>query len=116
MHRGSGLGEELRVESLRTSGMRFWDQVPAVVLFLGCAFGQNPDAPPASVLPLPSTSAMPVSRAADLTPDASGAVPKEQIRELLRRAEEKDLETISGSAITPTSSVWRSTNSMVMAR
>ncbi len=28
----------------------------------------------------------------DLKPDASGAVPPEQIRELLRRAEERDLE------------------------
>jgi hypothetical protein len=33
-----------------------------------------------------------VSRPVDLKPDASGAVPPEQIRELLRRAEEKDIE------------------------
>ncbi len=72
--------------------MRFWDQVPAVVLLLSCAFGQNPDAPPASASPLPSTSAMPVSRPVDLKPDATGNVAPAQIRELLRRAEEKDLE------------------------
>jgi hypothetical protein len=35
---------------------------------------------------------MAVSPPIDLRPDASGAVPAEQIRELLRRAEEKDLE------------------------
>ncbi|HYW39727.1 MAG TPA: hypothetical protein VE957_16570 [Terriglobales bacterium] len=35
---------------------------------------------------------MPVSRPVDLTPDATGAVPPEQIRELLLRAEQKDLE------------------------
>jgi hypothetical protein len=34
---------------------------------------------------------MPVSRPVDLTPDAAGTVPPEQIRELLRRAEEKDI-------------------------
>ena len=34
----------------------------------------------------------PVSPPIDLTPNANGAVPPEQIRELLRRAEEKDLE------------------------
>jgi hypothetical protein len=34
---------------------------------------------------------MPASRPVDLTPDASGTVPPEQIRELLRRAEEKDI-------------------------
>jgi hypothetical protein len=37
-------------------------------------------------------TAAPVSPPIDLTPDANGAVPPEQIRELLRRAEEKDLE------------------------
>ncbi|HKM85759.1 MAG TPA: hypothetical protein VJW96_06090 [Terriglobales bacterium] len=33
-----------------------------------------------------------VSKPIDLKPDASGAVPAEQIRELLQRAEEKDIE------------------------
>ena len=35
---------------------------------------------------------MPVVRPVELTPDASGTVPQEQIRELLRRVAEKDLE------------------------
>ena len=35
---------------------------------------------------------MPVSRPLELAPDASGTVPPEQIRELLRRVAEKDLE------------------------
>jgi hypothetical protein len=37
-------------------------------------------------------TAAPVSPPVDLRPDANGTVPPEQIRELLRRAEEKDLE------------------------
>jgi len=40
----------------------------------------------------PTSATAPVSRPADLTPDASGAVPLEQIRTLLQLAEEKDLE------------------------
>jgi hypothetical protein len=67
----------------------------AAVLLAGCVFGQDSDS--ASTSPLTSTPATPVSRPndlkpVDLTPDATGAVPAEQIRELLRRAEEKDLE------------------------
>jgi hypothetical protein len=58
----------------------------AAVLLAGCVFGQASASTPTA------ESAMPVSRAVDLTPDATGAVPPEQIRELLRRAEEKDLE------------------------
>jgi len=95
--------------------MRFWDQVPAVVLLLSCAFGQNPDAPPASASPPPYTSAMPVSRSVDLKPDATGNVAPAQIRELLRRAEEKDLENDKRQRDTPTSSMWSGTNSTVMA-
>jgi hypothetical protein len=60
----------------------------SVALLAGCVFGQDS----ASRSPLPSTSAVPVSRPVDLTPDATGNVPPEQIRELLLRAEEKDLE------------------------
>src|ERR1039458_6230539 len=60
----------------------------SVVLLAGCALGQN--SAPIS-LP-PATPAVPVSKPIDLKPDASGAVPAEQIRELLRRAEENDLE------------------------
>jgi hypothetical protein len=92
LHRGIWLREELRLVSLRTSFMRFLDQVPALVLLLSCAFAQNPDSPPIPTSPPASTSAMPVSRLVELTPDASGTVPQEQIRELLRRVAEKDLE------------------------
>lgn len=59
----------------------------AAILWAGCAFAQNPD--PASTST--STAASTLSPL-DLTPDASGTVPPAQIRELLRRAEEKDLE------------------------
>jgi hypothetical protein len=57
---------------------------------LGGGLAQEAPAPaPAS----PVTTAEPiVVPALDLQPDASGAVPQEQIRELLRRVAEKDLE------------------------
>ncbi len=61
----------------------------AVVLLAGCLFGQDsvsspaPSTPPASAVALNSI---------DLKADASGVVPAAQIRELLQRAEEKDLE------------------------
>jgi len=68
----------------------------AMVLLAGCVLGQ------ASTSTLTATQATPVSspievkasdaRAIDLKPDAAGVVPPEQIRDLLRRAEEKDLE------------------------
>lgn len=58
------------------------------VLLAGCAFGQNSTA----ISPPRATPSAPVSKPIDLKPDASGAVPAEQIRDLLRRAEEKDLE------------------------
>ena len=68
----------------------------AMVLLAGCVFGQ------ASTSTLTATPATPLSRPSevkalganviDLRPDATGVVPPEQIRDLLRRAEEKDLE------------------------
>jgi len=83
----------------------------AIVLLAGCVFGQD------SASTLTATHAAPVSQPADvkandaratdvkptdvkptdvkpidLKPDATGVVPPEQIRDLLRRAEEKDLE------------------------
>jgi hypothetical protein len=77
------------VESFRTSVMRFCvSLIFAVVLLAGCVFGQDS----ASTSTLTASPAMPVSRPIDLKPDATGAVPSEQIRELLLRAEEKDLE------------------------
>ena len=51
-------------------------RVVVVLLLAACGLAQT-QAPPAPL---------------DLKPDATGAVPPEQIRELLRRAEEKDLE------------------------
>jgi hypothetical protein len=56
----------------------------AMFLVATCAFAQEQSAPAAAT----SAAAPPI----DLKPDASGAVPIEQIRELLRRAEEKDIE------------------------
>ncbi len=53
------------------------------------AFGQ---APLTSQSESATQTAAPVSPPVDLRPDANGAVHPEQIRELLRRAEEKDLE------------------------
>ena len=61
-----------------------------MVLLAGCARAQNPDltsSPSAT-----SQSSTPVSRPVELIPDASGAVPPEQIRALLRKAETNDLE------------------------
>jgi len=55
----------------------------------GCAFAQDS----ASASPVPSPSPTPtVLKPIDLTPDATGTVPADQIRELLRRAAEKDME------------------------
>jgi hypothetical protein len=63
-----------------------------VVLLAGFAFGQASSSASSSTSPLPSTSATAAPKPVDLKPDSTGAVPPEQIRELLRRAEEKDLE------------------------
>jgi hypothetical protein len=70
--------EEPDFLSFRMSSMDLCIQRMAALVFLlaacGLALTQNTPAP------------------LDLKPDATGAVPPEQIRELLRRAEEKDLE------------------------
>ena len=70
-----------------------------VVLLAGCLFGQNPASSPirstSGALVVTQDPAAPnaiVPKTNDLKPDASGVVPAEQIRELLQRAEEKDLE------------------------
>ena len=79
------------------SVMRFCAvRIFAMVLLAGCVFGQD------STSTRTATQATPVSRPTevkpievkdiDLKPDATGVVPPEQIRDLLRRAEEKDLE------------------------
>ena len=87
---------ELLVEWLRTSAVRFrvaliFPVVLSMVLLSAvCVFSQ--DSPSAAKSPVASRPAVLVSPPVDLKPDASGAVPPEQIRELLRRAEEKDIE------------------------
>lgn len=60
------------------------------VLLTGCAISQD-SAATAAATPTLST---PVSQPVDLKPDATGAVPAEQIRELLRRTEEKDIANV----------------------
>jgi hypothetical protein len=64
--------------------------IVAAALLAGCAFAQDS----ASASPVPSTSPPrpTVLKPIDLTPDATGTVPADQIRELLRRAAEKDME------------------------
>jgi hypothetical protein len=59
-----------------------------MVLLASYLFGQNAAPSP----PLPSTKAISAAPPIDFKPDATGSVPAEQIRELLRRSEEKDLE------------------------
>lgn len=78
---------------LRMSSMRICSCLAvACVVLTGYASGQDSNA--ASTAPPTSTAATPVSQTIDLNPDASGSVPPEQIRELLRRAEEKDIENV----------------------
>ena len=73
----------------------------AMVLLAGCVFAQastsTPTATPATPASRPievkATEVKPTDvKPIDLKPDATGVVPPEQIRDLLRRAEEKDLE------------------------
>jgi hypothetical protein len=73
--------------------MRFWLALAffcgiAEMIFCGCVVAQ--DAPSSS--PVHSAPFASNMEPVDLTPDASGAVPIEQMRELLRRAEEKDIQ------------------------
>ena len=85
---------ELRVGSLRISFMRFsFMHFSVLLIFVGVFISQQVFAQDAvSSSPASSSVTTPVLPAIDLTPDARGTVPTEQIRELLRRAEEKDLE------------------------
>jgi len=81
------------MERLRTSGVRFSVAlilICGVVLSAVSVFSQ--DSPSDSKPLVASRPAVLVLPPVDLKPDASGAVPPEQIRELLRRAEEKDIE------------------------
>ena len=96
MHRGIRLQMELLVEWLRTSDVRFCAAlilpVFLSVVLLSAVFVFGQDSPSDSKSPVASRPAPLASPPVDLKPDASGAVPPEQIRELLRRAEEKDIE------------------------
>lgn len=88
-----GRKRELRPLVLRTFDMRSWFALVfsfgiAVVLFCGRVTAQDAN----STSPVASTPAASNLKPVDLKPDASGAVPVEQIRELLRRAEEKDIQ------------------------
>ncbi len=93
MHSRTRLQLERLVAWLHTSVMRFCVAlilIFGVLLWTACVFSQ--DSPSDSKSPVASKPAVLVSPPVDLKPDASGAVPPEQIRELLRRAEEKDIE------------------------
>ncbi len=68
--------------------MRFFSL--AVILAATCAFAQDPKADLA--VPSVSGTVKPTSGPLELKPGASGTVPPDQIRELLRRSEENDLE------------------------
>jgi hypothetical protein len=90
------------VMMLRTTVMRSSvGSVFAFVLMTGSIFGQGsastPQAsssstPASTPTPTSSKTEAPPSRPIDLKPSANGVVPPEQIRELLERAEAKDLE------------------------
>jgi hypothetical protein len=64
----------------------------ASVLLAQPGLGQDSASSPPATAPDVSTPATPALPPIDLKPDASGVVPPEQIRALLLRAEEKDLE------------------------
>jgi len=70
-------------------GMRLLVRLILITAFVTAGFAQ--EAPP--IVPAPVAPSEPAAvPAMDLRPDASGTVPQEQIRELLRRVAEKDLE------------------------
>jgi hypothetical protein len=96
VHRGTRLRMALLGEWLRTSAVRFCVALilPVVLstVLLSTLFVFSQDSPADSKPPVVSRPAVLASPPVDLKPDASGAVPPEQIRELLRRAEEKDIE------------------------
>src|SRR5258708_5778497 len=61
-----------------------------MAVFLATGFAQEVS-PPAEAPPVAPSQSV-ASPAMDLEPDASGTVPQEQIRELLRRVAERDLD------------------------
>jgi hypothetical protein len=86
--------EELLVGLLRISFMRSrLELVFAVVLMAGCACGQDSTSPSPPAVTTTTPGSPPIdAKPIDLKPDANGIMPPEQIRELLRRAGEKDME------------------------
>ena len=103
-----GLGQELRPVWLRILCMRSCAVLTLAGLLLAQpvlaqpvlvqpvlvqqGFGQGSASSPPATPPEVSTTATPVLPPIELKPDANGVVPPEQIRALLLRAEEKDLE------------------------
>lgn len=75
----------------RTNTMRFC-QVLSVAFLVVSALGQDVPSSPPALPAIPSSQSSAPAPAIDLRPDPSGTVPQEQIRELLRRVAEKDLE------------------------
>lgn len=97
MHRGKHV--ELCQLVLRRSSMRFWlalvcsSGIAVVMLLCGRGLAQeSTSTSPVASTPVPSNSKPADLVPIELKPDASGEVPLEQIRELLRRAEEKDIQ------------------------
>jgi hypothetical protein len=74
----------------RTKSMRFLARLILIATILAAGFAQEAPAPAPAGAGVPPQSA--TAPAMDLQQDASGTVPQEQIRELLRRVAEKDLE------------------------
>jgi len=66
----------------------------AVALLPGCALAQDSTSASPSTPSIPAAATAVVLRPVELKPDATGAVPPEQIRELLLRAEANDLENV----------------------
>src|SRR5258706_14894647 len=71
-------------------GMRLLVRLILIAAFLATGFAQeSPTSVPAPSITPPEQASLP---AMNPQPDSSGTVPQEQIRELLRRVAEKDLE------------------------
>jgi hypothetical protein len=85
--------EEPHVELLRTPVMRFCACL-IFALILPASYSLGQDSPSASTKLPTSGAKTPLSPPIDLKPDASGSVPVQQIRELLQRAEQKDIENV----------------------
>jgi hypothetical protein len=72
--------------------MRYSFAISLFVAMLACFVSAQDSAAPSTSIPSPHVPAVAPLNPIDLKPDASGSVPAEQLRELLRRAEENDLE------------------------